>query len=211
MRTVRLSGAVLIAVVTAACGSSSSTPTTPTPSAPTDVTTAPPAPAPAPAPVPTPAPPAVPPGPCSIGFEGFTINGAPAGTHSACGVHVIPNGAWHAVTTYGVPPPFIQFMAPGGSTTTGDVTLQSPDGLFTFTSVDVYSSTTKIPYEITGSAGGTLVFAFHDVVGNTFGLFATVVNPHRGAAVDTVRIRLSNPAAPCCNNPVGLDNIRVAR
>jgi hypothetical protein len=208
MRTVRLSGAVLIAVVTAACGSSSSTPTTPTPSAPTDVTTVPPAPA--PAPIPTPAPPAVP-GPCSIGFEGFTINGAPFVTHSACGLHIIPGGAWHAVTTYGVPPPFVQFLAPAGSTTTGDVTLQSPDGLFTFTSVDVYSSTTKIPYEITGSAGGTPVFAFHDVVGNTFGLFATVVNPHRGAAVDTVRIRLSNPAAACCGNPVGLDNIRVAR
>jgi hypothetical protein len=78
-------------------------------------------------------------------------------------------------------------------------------------SVDVYSSTTKIPFEVTGSLHGAVVFTLHDVQGNTFDGFATVANPYAAAAADTLRIRLTNPAAPCCTNPVGLDNIRVVR
>jgi hypothetical protein len=142
----------------------------------------------------------------------LSVNRAPFTVQTLCGLHVRASDAhWQALTTYGAPAPFIQFIVPGGSTLTGDVTLESPDGLFLFTSVDVYSSTTKIPYEITGFAGGAPVFTLRDVMGNTFGNFATVRNPHQGATVDVVHIRLTNPAAPCCTNPVGLDNIRVAR
>ena len=84
-------------------------------------------------------------------------------------------------------------------------------GTFAFTSLDIYSSTTKIPYEITGSANGAALFTIAKVQGNTYGEFATIVNPQPSAAIDTLRIRLTNAAAPCCSNPVGLDEIRVIR
>jgi len=195
MRTTRLSGAVLIAVFSAACGGSTVSPAAPSTAGSTDITvTA-----------------TIPPGPCTIGFDGLTANRAPFATHTACGLTVEATGAaWQGVTTYGVPPPFIWFLAPGGSTLTGDVTLRSAHDAFTFTSVDLYSSTTRIPYEVTGLAAGVEAFSLHDEVGNTFGNFKTVSNPH-GTAIDTLRIRLTNPAAPCCENPVGLDNIRIAR
>ena len=139
-------------------------------------------------------------------------NGAPFGTHTACGLTISASGAsWQSSTSYGNPAPFIQFIVPGGTTVIGDITLQSSDGPFTFASVDIYSSTTKIPYEIAGTAHGSVALSLQDVQGNTFGGFATVVNPHAATAIDGLRIRLTNPAAPCCTNPVGLDNIRVVR
>ena len=45
----------------------------------------------------------------------------------------------------------------------------------------------------------------------TFGKFATISSPNAAVPIDTLRIRLTNPSAPCCANPVGLDNIRVVR
>src|SRR5262245_3816152 len=187
MRTTGLASVLLIAALGAACGGSTVTPSAPTASTATAITTT----------------PQVPAGPCTIGFDGLAVNRAPFETHGACGLRITASGApWQASTTYGVPAPFIQFIAPGGTTLIGDVTLQSADGVFTFASVDLYSSTTKIPYEITGTTAGAVAFVLQDVVGNTFGRFATVVNPH-AAAVDAVRIRLTNPAAPCCTNPVG--------
>jgi len=193
---IRLGSILAIAAFAAACGGAVPTPTAPTASAPTDIT--------APAPIPA--------APCTIGFEGLAVNGAPFGTHVACGLTLTAGGAdWRASTTYGVPAPFIQFIVPAGSTVTGDVTVASAHGTFSFLSVDLYSSTTKIPYEMKGEAGGAVVFSMQGVVGNTFGNFATVSNPHGATAVETLRIRLTNPAAPCCGNPVGLDNIRVMR
>jgi hypothetical protein len=151
-------------------------------------------------------------GPCTIGFEGLQGNGAPFGRHTACGLTISGAGAsWQSSTSYGNPAPFIQFITPAGTTAIGDITLQSADGLFTFASVDIYSSTTKIPYEITGTAHGSAALSMQDVQGNTFGGFATIVNSHPATAIDGLRIRLTNPAAPCCTNPVGLDNIRVVR
>lgn len=76
-------------------------------------------------------------------------------------------------------------------------------------SVDLYSSTTPIPYVITGIANSTTVFSIQKTQGNTFGNFATVVNPNPTTLIDALLIRLSNPAAPCCSNPMGLDNIVV--
>jgi hypothetical protein len=46
---------------------------------------------------------------------------------------------------------------------------------------------------------------------NTFGNFATLVNREAAQPVDAIVIRLSNPSAPCCSNPMGLDNIVLAR
>ena len=198
MRMLRFAPIVL-GVIAAACGGAPPSPVTPTSSAPTDVATD--------APTPT----AIS-SPCTIGFDGLQVNGAPFDRHSACGLAVTAaNAPWQVSTTYGSPAPFIQFQADGGTTVTGDVTLQAAAGSFTFASVDIYSSTTKIPYEITGSAHGAVVFTLQAVQGNTFGRFATVTNPHASAAIDTLRLRLTNPAAPCCRNPVGLDNIHVGR
>jgi hypothetical protein len=105
----------------------------------------------------------------------------------------------------------VQFFSPGGTTTIGEVTVKNVGGTFTFGAVDIYSSTTKIPYEISGLDRGALVFTIQDIQGNTFGNFATIVNRSAAVPIDTLRIRLTNPAAPCCSNPVGLDNIRVLR
>ena len=65
--------------------------------------------------------------------------------------------------------------------------------------------------KITGSANGAALFTIAKVQGNTYGEFATIVNPQPSAAIDALRIRLTNAAAPCCSNPVGLDEIRVIR
>ena len=195
MNKVRLNGAMLIALFAAGCGGTAPTPSAPTASAPTDIITT----------VPIPS------GPCVIGFVGLTVNAAPFETHAACDLTITARAAaWRASTTYGAPPPFIQFIVPGGSTLTGVVTLDSPHAPFKFISVDIYSSTTQIPYEITGEAAGVETLSLHGVQGNTYGAFATVSNPH-GVAVDRLTIRLTNPAAPCCTNPVGLDNIRITR
>lgn len=197
MARFRLVPSLLVAAVLSACGTASQTPASPTAATSTDASTTSPA-------------PAVPPGPCTIGFDGLQVNGAAFDRHAACGVTITAaNAQWQTSTTYGSPAPFVQFVAAGGTTLTGDVTLQSADGAFTFTSVDIYSSTTKIPYEITGSARGAVVFVVQGVQGNTFGRFATIANPHARDAIDTLRVRLTNPAASCCRNPVGLDNIRL--
>lgn len=192
-------GPVLLLAGLGACGGGSQTPVAPTAASTTGVTTASPL-------------PAAPPGPCTIGFDGVGANGAPFTTFSECALAITATGAsWRVSTTYGNPAPFVQFIVPGGSTVTGEVTLQSGDGAaFTLASVDIYSSTTKIPYEITGSLHGAVAFTVQDVQGNTFGRFATV-GTHHPDGIDALHIRLTNPAAMCCTNPVGLDNIRIVR
>jgi hypothetical protein len=42
-------------------------------------------------------------------------------------------------------------------------------------------------------------------------VFATVMNPESTAVIDTLLITLTNAAAACCNNPMGLDNIVISR
>jgi hypothetical protein len=191
----RLAPIVLTAACAAACGSASRSPASPTVLYNTDLSPA-----------------TAISGPCTIGFEGLQGNRVPFDAHTACGLAINGSGAsWQSSTTYGNPAPFIQFIVPGGTTVSGDVTLQSSDGAFTFASVDVYSSTTKIPYEITGTAHGSVAFSLQGVQGNTFGNFATIMNPHAATPIDHLLIRLTNPAAPCCTNPVGLDNIHVVR
>jgi hypothetical protein len=87
----------------------------------------------------------------------------------------------------------------------------SSGSTFRFESVDVYSSVTAIPHEIIGLRNGAPVFSVTGTVPNTFGNFATITNPNLTAVIDTLLIRLSNPATPCCSNPVGLDNIVLVR
>jgi hypothetical protein len=191
----------LAAAVAAACGSTAPVPVVPTAIVTGDIAAA----SPAPRSV-------VQPGPCTIGFAALTVHRAPYTTHEECGLTVNAAAAsWQVSTTYGHPAPFVQFLADGGSTITGEIIVKSSDTAFTFMAVDIYSSTTKIPYEFIGTLGGAEAFSTHDVQGNTFGDFATIPNARFGDPIDTLRIRLTNPAAPCCTNPVGLDNIRVIR
>jgi hypothetical protein len=100
-------------------------------------------------------------------------------------------------------------MSAAGATTTGEIRVTAASGKFAFQSVDVYSSTTPIPYVITGIANSVTVFTLQSTQPNTFGNFATISNPTADAQIDTLVIQLSNPAAACCPNPTGLDNIAV--
>ena len=114
---------------------------------------------------------------------------------------------WEVWTGYGHPAPFIGFMSAAGQTTIGRIRVTAGAGTFKFQSVDVYSSTTPIPYVITGSLNSAQVFVLQSTEGNTYGNFATISNPRPDARIDALVIQLVDPAASCCPNPTGLDNI----
>jgi hypothetical protein len=146
-------------------------------------------------------------------FSGLTAGGAPVAIYSEAGFSVSANpGSWAAWTAYGNPAPFIQFGAPAGDVVTGQIQVTG-DGhaTFSFKSVDLYSSTTRIPYTIVGLRELAIVFTLVDTLPNTFGNFRTVVNPHGTDVIDTLTISLSNASAPCCANPMGLDNIALSQ
>jgi hypothetical protein len=154
--------------------------------------------------------PSAPPGPIGITFGGLNADGVSFSGHSESGLSVsVASGDWSIRTSYGNPAPFVQFWAPPGTVVGGEVRVTRARSVFRFASVDVYSSTTPVPYTITGLRRGATIFAFSDTQANTRGNFATVVNPHATDFIDTLVIALTNPAAPCCRNPVGLDNIVV--
>jgi hypothetical protein len=147
-----------------------------------------------------------------LAFDDLAPHGAPFTSSTACGFTVTTTTSnWTVSTNYGHPAPFVQFVSQGGTTATGELAVTSAGAKFKFQSVDVYSSTTPIPYAITGIANGATVFVLQNTVGNTFGNFATVANPQAATAIDALLIRLSNPAASCCTNPMGIDNIVLAR
>jgi len=84
--------------------------------------------------------------------------------------------------------------------------------VFNFNSVDLYSSTTPIPYTITGFRNSSTVFTLAGTLPNTFGTFKTVVNPNAAAVIDTLSIVLTNTSGCCGNgNPMGLDTIVLTR
>ena len=145
----------------------------------------------------------------TIGFLNSGGNGSPFVSHVESGFTVSttdPN--WTVRTTYGNPAPFIQFqrLATEG-TITGEVQVTAGGATFRFDQVDLYSSITTIPFIFTGLRGGVTVFTETGTVPNTFGAFRTVSNPSAAVTIDTLLIKLSNPATPCCPNPMGLDNI----
>jgi hypothetical protein len=148
-----------------------------------------------------------------IAFRDLTTHGAPVATYTESGLTLVTTAAaWQTSTTYGNPAPFIQFIRPASApAVVGEVRITAGGAAFTFSSVDIYSSVTPIPFRITGLLNSTTVFTLERTQPNTFGNFATITNPLSSAAIDTLVIQLSNPATPCCANPVGLDNIVVAR
>jgi hypothetical protein len=120
------------------------------------------------------------------------------------------SGNWAALTSFGNPAPFIQFLRINPEpTTTAQVAITAGASPFRFDSVDLYSSITPIPYVFTGLLNSSTVFTRVGTVPNTLGAFATVTS-NQPQTIDTLLITLSNPATPCCGqNPVGLDNIVV--
>ena len=148
----------------------------------------------------------------TIGFSSLRDNRAPFAVHRESGFDLsVVSGDWIALTTYGNPLPFVEFYGPAGVTTTGELRITAGGAPFWFNSIDFYSSTTKIPYVIEGFLNSDQRYAVVDVIGNTFGAFARRSNPNADLAVQEIRIRLSNPSAPCCSNPMGVDNIVVSR
>jgi hypothetical protein len=148
----------------------------------------------------------------TIGFSSLRENRVPITVHLESGFRIfVVSGDWIALTTYGNPLPFIQFYGPAGVTATGELRVTTDGAPFWLNSIDFYSSTTKIPYVIEGSLNSKQVFAVSDVIGNTFGAFARRSNPKADVPVQEIRIRLTNPSAPCCGNPMGVDNIVVSR
>ena len=148
----------------------------------------------------------------TISFSSLRENRVPFTTHVESGFRIsVVSADWIALTTYGNPQPFIEFYGPAGVTMTGELRVTADGAPFWLNSIDFYSSTTKIPYVIEGSLNSKQMFAVSDVIGNTFGAFARRSNPKADLPVQELRIRLSNPSAPCCGNPMGVDTIVVSR
>jgi len=148
----------------------------------------------------------------TIGFSSLRENRVPFTTHLESGFRIsVVSADWIALTTYGNPQPFIEFFGPAGVTAAGELRVTADGAPFWLNSIDFYSSTTKIPYVIEGFLNSAQMFAVSDVIGNTFGAFARRSNPKADVPVQEIRIRLSNPSAACCGNPMGVDNIVVNR
>jgi hypothetical protein len=148
----------------------------------------------------------------AITFANVGAQASPVADYTEAGFRVVAaTGSWIAMRTYGHPAPFIEFLSARGVTTSGEIQVTAAGSPFSFKSVDLYSSTTRIPYVITGRRSAATVFTLSSTIGNTFGNFATVVNPRSTALIDVLSIQLTNAAAPCCGNPMGLDNISVSR
>ena len=141
---------------------------------------------------------------------GDLVAGSSFTPYANSGFTVSPtSGSW-MVNGYGAPSLSIVFSrAAVEPTTTAQIQITAGASPFTFSSVDLYSSITPIPYEFTGLLGGNIVFTEAGTVPNTFGTFMTVHVASAGI-IDTLLITLSNPATPCCSNPVGLDNVVVS-
>jgi hypothetical protein len=144
----------------------------------------------------------------TIDFNGLSgSDGSPFTSYAESGFMVARlSGSWLVGKNYGNPPPYILFRNPP---TTASVAVTGAGAPFSFRSIDLYSSTTPIPFTFTGLLNGNTVFRVSGTVPNTFGNFATVSNPHETDRIDTLQVTLSNPSNPNFPNPVGLDNIVV--
>jgi hypothetical protein len=149
--------------------------------------------------------------PVVITFDGLSKNGSAFTRYTQDGFTVTPvSGRWVALTTYGKPLPSIIFTRTASQPTISAAVMITAGGAgFRFSSVDLYSSITTIPWVFTGRLNAAEVFSAGGEEGNTFGDFVTVANPNASDTIDALVITLSNPETPCCDNPVGLDNIAV--
>jgi hypothetical protein len=153
--------AVILLVVTAACGQDATSPT--------DTTVA---------------------APATIGFNDAGGHGETLVIYRESGYLVMPYaGPWTFNRNYGHPSPFIWFVRTASEdTTVGEIRVSAGGARFRFRSVDLYSSITTIPFAIAGFFGGSTVFTIAGTVPNTFGNFATVVNPSPGDVITGLAI-----------------------
>ena len=107
----------------------------------------------------------------------------------------------------GNPGPYIYFVAQPNQTLTETIAVTEGGTKFSFSSIDLYSSITTIPYIFTGILNNSQVFVASGIVPHTFGKFATVMNPYSTVQIDTLDVTLTDATPPCCSNPMGLDNI----
>lgn len=148
----------------------------------------------------------------TIDFNGlFGADGSPFTNYTEFGslVSAVSNN-WLVGQNYGNPAPFIYFVAQPQQMITATIAVTDGGAPFTFSSIDLYSSITTIPYTFTGFIGGNQVFTVSGEVPHTFGNFARVMNPYSSDSIDTLDVTLTNSTPPCCSNPMGLDNIVVA-
>jgi hypothetical protein len=138
--------------------------------------------------------------------------GAAFSAYTASGFTVSPTAGSWTVDSYGNPGPSIVFWT---APSIGTIQVTAGGAAFSFTSVDLYSGLSAIPYSVAGLRSSAPVFTFSATLTTTGG-FVTVVNPQAAAVIDTLIIGLSNPAIavqcdnqPCTTNPVGVDNIVV--
>ena len=148
----------------------------------------------------------------TIGFDGLSgnENGSSFSTYTESGFTVQPvSGDWLVKTDYGYPPPFIYFTSPQVEPLTAGIRVTNGGSAFQFSSVDLYSSMTRIPYTFSGFLNSAPVFTATGEQFNTFGDFATVLNQSSAIIIDALEITLVNPAGGCptCINPMGLDTV----
>jgi hypothetical protein len=148
-----------------------------------------------------------------IGFDEIGANGTQFTTYVEDGFTVTPGSSrWINVRTYGAPAPSAQFNRnPEEPELSSGLFVTAVGADFTFSSVDLYSSMTPIPYRVLGYQDDAVVLDFSGTVPNTFGAFRTVLNDQSGLLLDRLYIRLTNPFLALGGNPVGMDNIIVAR
>lgn len=146
----------------------------------------------------------------TISFDGLSGDGSSFSTYTESGFTVQSvSGDWLVGTSYGNPFPFIYFNTPQGQQLAAGIRVTNGGSAFQFSSVDLYSSVTKIPYTFTGYLNSTMVFSVTGENPNTFGGFDTVPNQNLGNFIDALEITLVNPATDCCGNRMGLDNVVV--
>ena len=157
------------------------------------------------------APSSPPSGTTTIAFSSITADGAAVTIYAENGYSLSTSGDWQGKTTFGNPPPFIEFVTPAATMKVAMVQVfANTHEPFTFRSVDVYSSITTVSYVISGVRDFSVVFMISDTLPNTFGSFRTVLSTHPNDPVDTLTIQLTNPVT-CCPNTIGIDNIVVSR
>jgi hypothetical protein len=151
--------------------------------------------------------------PQTIDFGAFSGFGAAPYLESGTAVAPV-SGTW-TFSGYGKPGPAVvfhgfEYMAASAA---AEIEVTAGGSLFTFASVDLYSSVTRIPWEFTGFRNSVPVFTATGQQGNTFGNFVTTTNPRASDNIDRLVIKLTQPenttCQTCARNPMGLDNIVI--
>lgn len=149
-----------------------------------------------------------------IGFDGLTGHNEPFIYYNEDGFTVFGAGGepWVKNIVYGKPAPSVIFNRPAGAPDlfAGMIVRAESTQDFTFSSIDLYSSVTPIPYRFIGYNEGLPVLYFTATMPNTFGAFLTALNPYSDVLIDVLYIDLINPFVAIGGNPMGIDNLIVS-